>query len=199
MLLSDSPLPKSIVLLLCYTTGSIPSTGRKSFTTDREDRNLIRGSLKNRRKTSSDLAAEVSVEIKRPICPRNTRRRLQEAGLKGCKAKINHGPQKTKRRRRMNCLKIPVSPMKFGQISCDQTSQTLKWVSQFYVVIVITVSRSQSTPGYRSRPICAISTWSQVRSFSGLHSHSTLIPEERNHSGALSGTLRTVPIKKFVA
>lgn len=62
-------------------------TGRKRITTDREDRRLLRESLKNRKKTSSDLAAELSMEIKRPISTRTTRRRLQEAGLKGCKAR----------------------------------------------------------------------------------------------------------------
>lgn len=62
-------------------------TGRKRITTDREDRNLVRESLKNRKKTSSDLSAEWSVEIKKTISSRTTRRRLQDAGLKGCKAR----------------------------------------------------------------------------------------------------------------
>lgn len=62
-------------------------TGRKRITTDREVRMLVRESFKNRRKTASDLTAELSAEIKRPISARATRRRLQEAGLKGCKAR----------------------------------------------------------------------------------------------------------------
>lgn len=62
-------------------------TGRKRITTDREDRKLMRESLKNRKKCSSDLAADFSFEINRPISARTTRRRLQEVGLKGCKAR----------------------------------------------------------------------------------------------------------------
>lgn len=62
-------------------------TGRKRITTDREDRQLLRESLKNRRKTSLELAAELSAEIDKTISGRTARRRLQEAGLKGCKAR----------------------------------------------------------------------------------------------------------------
>lgn len=64
-----------------------PRTGRKRVTTDREDRKLVRESLKNRKKKSSELAAEFSVASNKTISARTTRRRLQEAGLKGCKAR----------------------------------------------------------------------------------------------------------------
>lgn len=66
---------------------SRPKSGRKRITTDREDRKLVRESLKNRKKTSSELAAELSTEVNKTISARTTRRRLQEAGLKGCKAR----------------------------------------------------------------------------------------------------------------
>lgn len=62
-------------------------TGRKRVTTKRQDRKLIRDSLKDRKKTSSQLAAALSDEIGRPISSRTARRRLIEAGLKGCKAR----------------------------------------------------------------------------------------------------------------
>lgn len=62
-------------------------TGRKRLTSDQEDRILIRASIKNRKKTSSELASDFFVENNRKISPRTCRRRLQQAGLKGCKAR----------------------------------------------------------------------------------------------------------------
>lgn len=73
-----------------YDTGSHqnkPRTGRKHITIGRQDRQLQRESLRNRKKTSSELAAEFSEQMKKTISARTTRRRLQEAGLKGCKAR----------------------------------------------------------------------------------------------------------------
>lgn len=64
-----------------------PRTGRKRITTKREDRKLVRESIKNRKKTSSELAAALSEEAGKPISARTARRRLGEAGLKGCKAR----------------------------------------------------------------------------------------------------------------
>lgn len=62
-------------------------TGRKRATTRRQDRKLVRESLRNRKKTSSELAAALSEEVRQPISARTARRRLAEAGLKGCKAR----------------------------------------------------------------------------------------------------------------
>lgn len=62
-------------------------SGRKTVTSAREDRQLIRTSLKNRKKTSSELAAELSEALGKKISARTARRRLQNAGLKGCKAR----------------------------------------------------------------------------------------------------------------
>lgn len=42
-----------------------PKSGRKMVSSLREDRNLIRSSLRNRKKTSSELAAEVSEDTGR--------------------------------------------------------------------------------------------------------------------------------------
>jgi len=61
--------------------------GRKRLTTKREDRKLIRESLKNRKKTSSELAAAFAEETGRSISARTARRRHVEGGLKGCKAR----------------------------------------------------------------------------------------------------------------
>lgn len=62
-------------------------TGRKRVTTKREDRKLIRESLKNRKKTSSKLAAAFTEETGIPISARTVRRRLVQNGLIGCKAR----------------------------------------------------------------------------------------------------------------
>lgn len=62
-------------------------TGRKRATTNREDRKLIRESLKNRRKTSSELAAVFREETGTSVSARTVRRRLVQNGLKGCKAR----------------------------------------------------------------------------------------------------------------
>lgn len=64
-----------------------PRTGRKRVTTARQDRQLIRESVKDRKKTSSQLAAALSEEAGKPISARTARRRLVAAGLKGCKAR----------------------------------------------------------------------------------------------------------------
>lgn len=62
-------------------------SGRKRLTSKREDRILIRESLKDRKKSSSALAAALSDEFSKPVSARTARRRLLEAGLKGCKAR----------------------------------------------------------------------------------------------------------------
>lgn len=61
--------------------------GRKRCTTQREDRLLKRTSLLNRRKPSSDVAAEFREATAKEISTRTVRRRLLQAGLKGCKAR----------------------------------------------------------------------------------------------------------------
>lgn len=64
-----------------------PKTGRKRFTSGRQDNYLIFKSLKDRKKTSSVLAAELSEAIGKPISARTVRRRLVGKLLKGCKAR----------------------------------------------------------------------------------------------------------------
>ena len=44
-----------------------PRTGRKRITIGRQDRQLLRESLRNRKKTSSELAAEFSEQMKKTI------------------------------------------------------------------------------------------------------------------------------------
>ena len=59
--------------------------GRKKYKTTRQDRSLKRASLEDRRKSSSELAAELRVGANKNISARKVRRRLLEVGLKGCK------------------------------------------------------------------------------------------------------------------
>ena len=59
--------------------------GRKRCTTLREDRWMKNVSLRDRRKTSSEVAAELREVSNRQISNRTVR--LVEAGLKGCKVR----------------------------------------------------------------------------------------------------------------
>ena len=56
-------------------------------TTAREDRSLKRAFLADRKKSFSDLAAELREGANKNISARTVRRRLLEVGLKGCKAR----------------------------------------------------------------------------------------------------------------
>lgn len=76
-------------------------TGRKRVTTKREDRKLIRESMKDRKKTSSELAAALSEETGKAISARTARRRLGEAGLKGCKARKKPWLSEANKRKRL--------------------------------------------------------------------------------------------------
>ena len=61
--------------------------GHRKSTTAREDRSLKRVSLADRRKSSSELAAELREGANKHISARTVRKRLLEVGLKGCKAR----------------------------------------------------------------------------------------------------------------
>ena len=61
--------------------------GRKKSTTVKEDRSLKRAFPADRRKSSSELAAELRKGANKNISARTVRRRLLEVGLKGCKAR----------------------------------------------------------------------------------------------------------------
>ncbi|GJQ79502.1 hypothetical protein Trydic_g16354 [Trypoxylus dichotomus] len=104
----------------------ITRTGRKRITTDRDGRNILRESLKNRRNTSSNLAAELLEGFSKTISARTIRRRLEEAGLEVCKARKGVWlSDKNKKARYEWALKATkASPNKIGQISCSQTNQT---------------------------------------------------------------------------
>jgi len=78
--------------------------GRKRRTMKREDRKLICESLKNRKKTFSELAAAFAEETGRSISARTARRRLVEGGLKGCKARKKPWLSKKTRRFSLNGL-----------------------------------------------------------------------------------------------
>ena len=57
------------------------------MTSECEVRKLIRESLKNRKKMSFELAVIMSHKIRRSFSARTVRRKLGEAGLKGCKVR----------------------------------------------------------------------------------------------------------------
>ena len=63
-----------------------PRSGRKRMTTKRQDRHLIRTSLLNRQLTSADLRNSLQDQSGVKVTSRTVRRRLREAGLKGCMA-----------------------------------------------------------------------------------------------------------------
>ena len=61
--------------------------GRKKKTSSREDRKIIQSSIKDRRKSSSEIPREMKEEIGLELSSRTIRRRLLDAGLKSCRAK----------------------------------------------------------------------------------------------------------------
>ena len=61
---------------------------QKRVTSECEDRKLIRKSLKNRKKMFFELAVIMSLEIRHSLSARTVRRKLGEAGLKGCKVRM---------------------------------------------------------------------------------------------------------------
>eukprot|EP00795_Rhopilema_esculentum_P008069 gene8069-13984_t len=71
-------------------TGSVEDRkgrGRKRITTSREDRLIVKQSLKDRRKTSRILANELKDAHDIKVSSRTVRRRLVDSGLKYCRAK----------------------------------------------------------------------------------------------------------------
>lgn len=75
-------------------TGSFsnrPRSGRKRITTAREDRELQRISLRDRRKSSKQLASELLLQHRIAVSAQTVRRRLVNVGLRGRKAR--HKPR----------------------------------------------------------------------------------------------------------
>ena len=64
-----------------------PGRGRKKLTTPRQDRIIIKESLRDRRKTSKQMARELETDFGISLSSRTVRRRLQGSGLKYCRAK----------------------------------------------------------------------------------------------------------------
>ena len=61
--------------------------GRKKKTSSREDQKIIQSSIKDRRKSSTEIAREMKEEIGLELSSRTIRRRLLDAGIKSCRAK----------------------------------------------------------------------------------------------------------------
>ena len=78
---------------------------RKKSTTVREDRFLKRAYLAGRRKSSSELAAELRESAKKNLSARTVRRRLLEVGLKGCKARKKPYLSQANKKKRMEFAK----------------------------------------------------------------------------------------------
>ena len=68
---------------------TVQRTGRNNVTTPPDDRVIIRTSIRNRRKTSSELCAIFTETITSKISSRTVQRRFVDSGLKGCKARNN--------------------------------------------------------------------------------------------------------------
>nr|CAH7716000.1 unnamed protein product [Callosobruchus chinensis] len=92
------------------THANKPRSGRKRVTTKREDRNLMRESMKHRKKTSSELAASLSEEAGKLISARTVTRRLREVGLNGRKAREKPWLSETNKRRRLEVLETALMP-----------------------------------------------------------------------------------------
>lgn len=85
---------------------SKPRPGRKRKSSAREDRILARESLKNRQKTSSELAASLQERQNVTLSARTVRRRLTEAGLRGCKARKKPWLSEENKKRRLEWAKL---------------------------------------------------------------------------------------------
>jgi transposase len=68
-------------------TNIVKKTGRNRITTERDDRKIERISLKNRKKSSSAVASDFNKDEIHKISSRTVRRRLNEVGLKGRRAR----------------------------------------------------------------------------------------------------------------
>lgn len=79
-----------------------PKNGRKRKTTARNDRLLQRMCLRNRKRTSEQLAGDLLEESNVTISARTIRRRLTEFGLKGCKPR--HKPYLTQEHKKKRLL-----------------------------------------------------------------------------------------------
>ena len=79
-------LKKVFKLQLKVLWNKIGASGQdqKTSTTPKEDQILMRASLRDRRKVSSELAAEFREATNKEFSSSTVRRRLLESGLKGC-------------------------------------------------------------------------------------------------------------------
>lgn len=80
-------------------------SGRPRVTSTREDKMIVRKSLSNRRLTSKDLAGEFSLDRNKSISFSTVSRRLNAAGLKGCKARKKPWLKEINRKRRLEWAK----------------------------------------------------------------------------------------------
>ncbi|XP_029639705.1 uncharacterized protein LOC115214815 [Octopus sinensis] len=86
---------------------TIQRTGRKKVTSPRDDRSIIRQSLRNKRKTSLELFSDFN-EASTSQISRTLRRKLVEYGLKGCKASKKPWVSKSNMEKRLQWAKKPL-------------------------------------------------------------------------------------------
>lgn len=82
-----------------------PRSGRKRKIGERETRLLKRNAIKNRRKTSKELAADLNLESGISVCPSTVRRHLVAAGIRGCKARKKPWLSQINQKRRLQWAK----------------------------------------------------------------------------------------------
>ena len=87
------------------TTKLQTGRGRNRVSTDRDDRQLIRMSVSNRRMTVRDLQKEWQMAAGVKCTARTVRNRLLEAGLKSCKARKKPFINEKQRRARLKFVK----------------------------------------------------------------------------------------------
>jgi len=106
---------------------NLKRSGRKRITSAREGRQLVRTSLKNRKKTSFELTADLFGSTEKKVSARTVRRRLQNAGLKGCKARKKPWLSDKNKKKRLQWF-TKISLRRIGRILCGRTSLTSKYV-----------------------------------------------------------------------
>lgn len=91
-------------------------SGRPRKTSARIDRDVVRSSLRNRRKTTVELAEELTSSSGISVSRRTVGRRLAEAGLKGRKARKKPWISETNRQKRLAwALKFRDKPKSFWE------------------------------------------------------------------------------------
>lgn len=107
-----------------------PKSGRKRVSNVRQDRFLIRNSIKDRFKTSKDLRNELQEHCGVDLSARTVRRRLQAAGLHGRKSRKKPLLSKTQIKKRL------IFAQKYKNWTIDDWSKVI-WSDESNVEVCI--------------------------------------------------------------